>query len=147
MSMVRYRFTSRLSGGIEYDPRLRHWSPIASLIAVTEGAQRPAVVVGVNSDRIGAPSGQSFNTTISKNLSNETRLPVAPYLGLSFGTFEHRLPPIGGVNLTLTQNVGSLVIYDGVHAHQMINFSYHRNLFSFILVRGHKPGLAYNIVF
>ena len=147
MSMIRYRFTSRFSGGVEYDPRLGHWSPIASLIAVTEARRRPAVVLGVNSDRIGLPSGQSFNATVSKNLTSETGLPIAPYAGLTFGTYEHRLRPIGGLNVAFTQRLGSLVIYDGVHVHQMINFTHHRSLFSLILVRGRKPGLAYNIVF
>lgn len=145
--MVRYRFTSRLSAGVEYDPRLRHTGFMASWIALPETMRRPAVVFGTTSDRIGLPHGHSFHVTASKNLQRETRLPVAPYAGLAYGTYGDRLRPIGGLNIAFTRRLSSIVMYDGVHPHPIVNFSLGRNIISLILVQGRKPGIAYNIAF
>ena len=82
-----------LSGGVEYNPRVGQWSPLANWLAVPETRNRPAVMVGTSSDRIGTPSGQSFYGTVSKNLRREIRLPIAPYFGVAYGTTAVRLPP------------------------------------------------------
>ena len=74
-------------------------------------------------------------------------VPIAPYFGLADGTYQHRFRPIGGLNIGLTEQLTALVIYDGAHVHPMLNFSYGRHGFSFLLVRGKVPGVSYSIVF
>ena len=69
----------------------------------------PAVIVGTSSDRIGTPAGQSFYATASKNLKRETKLPIAPYFGLAYGTYHDSLRMIGGINVGLTESLGSMV--------------------------------------
>ena len=146
---MTYRLTPRLQAGIEVNPRSteERVNPLANWLAVPERSNRPAVIIGTSSDRIGTPGGQSFYATASKNLKRETKLPIAPYFGVAYGTYQDRLRYIGGVNIGFTEEFGALVIFDGVHVHPVLNFSYKRNVFSFLLVRGKEPGLSYSISF
>lgn len=122
-------------------------SPLANWLAVSETARRPALILGTSSDRIGTPSGQSFYATLSKNLRRETRLPIAPYAGFAYGTFEDRIRPIGGLSIGFHEKFTSLVIFDGVHVHPLLNFSHKSHVVSIILVRGQDPGVSYSISF
>ncbi len=70
-------------------------SPLANLLAIRETGNRPALVLGTSSDRIGTLSGQAFYATLSKNLKRETGLPIAPYGSVVYGTDEDRVRPIG----------------------------------------------------
>jgi len=146
---LTYRLTPRLQAGIEVNPRSTEEkaNPLVNWLAVPETANTPALIVGTSSDRIGTPGGQSFYATASKNLKRETKLPIAPYFGVAYGTYQDRLRYIGGLNIGFTEQLGSLVIFDGVHVHPLLNFSYKRHVFSFILVRGKEPGLSYSISF
>ena len=80
-------------------------------------------------------------------MRRETKLPIAPYAGVAYGTYEDRLRPIGGLNIGFTEAASSLIVFDGVHVHPMLNFSYKRHIFSFILVGGRDPGVSYSITF
>jgi hypothetical protein len=144
---LTYKFLPGLSGGIEYNPRADKVSPLANWLAISETKNRPALILGTSSDRIGTPSGQSFYATISKNLKRETKLPIAPYFGFAYGTYEDRLRSIGGLNVGFTEQWGALAIFDGVHLHPMLNFFRGRHVASFILVRGRDPGVSYSISF
>ena len=146
---LTYRITPRLQAGVEVNPRStkEKANPLVNWLALPETKNIPAVIIGTSSDRIGTPSGQSFYATASKNLKRETRLPIAPYFGFVYGTYENRFRPIGGLNIGFTGNLTALVIFDGVHVHPLLNFSYRRHVFSFILVRGYQPGVSYSISF
>jgi hypothetical protein len=144
---LTYKFLPKLSGGIEYNPRADKVSPLANWLAISETKHRPALILGTSSDRIGTPSGQSFYATVSKNLKRETKLPIAPYFGFAYGTYQDRLRPVGGLNIGFTEQWGAFVIFDGVRLHPMLNFSRGRHVLSLILVRGHDPGVSYSISF
>lgn len=148
-STLTYRVTPRLQAGIEVNPlsTRERVNPLANWLAVPEGARTPAVIVGTSSDRIGTPGGQSFYATASKNLKRETKLPIAPYVGLAYGTYESSLRMIGGINLGFTQRLSSMVIFDGFNIHPMVTFSHRQHVFSFLLVRSRLPGLSYSISF
>jgi hypothetical protein len=146
---LTYRLTSRLQGGVEFNPRSTEEkaNPLMNWLAVPETTKTPALIVGTSSDRIGTPGGQSFYATASKNLKRETRLPIAPYFGVAYGTYQDRLRPIGGLNIGFTKQLSALAIFDGVHVHPTLNFSYSRHVVSFLLVRGKEPGVSYSISF
>ena len=146
---LTYRLAPRLQAGIEVNPRSTEEkaNPLVNWLAVPETGNTPAIIFGTSSDRIGTPGGQSFYATASKNLKRETKLPIAPYFGVAYGTYQDRLRYIGGFNIGFTEQIGSLVIFDGVHVHPLLNFSYRRHVFSFILVRGKEPGISYSISF
>ena len=144
---LTYRFHTRFTAGIEYNPLAGKVSPIANLLAITETHGRPALILGTSSDRIGTPSGQSFYATLSKNLKHHTGLPVAPYIGVAYGTFDDRARAIGGLNINFTERWSSTILFDGVRVHPLLNYTYGRHQFGFILERGRNPGGSYSISF
>lgn len=144
---LTYRFHPRLTVGVEYNPRVGEVAPIANFLAVTETARRPALMFGTSSDRIGTPSGQSFYGIFSRNLKRQTRLPVAPYVGLAYGTYEDRLRPVGGLNVYFNDKFSTYITYNGVHVHPVLNFTHERHVLSLIMVRGRDPGMSYSISF
>ena len=96
---LTYRFHPRFTAGIEYNPLGREGQSACKFCRVTETHHRPALIVGTSSDRIGTPFGQSFYATVSKSLKHHTGLPIAPYVGVAYGTFEDRARAIGGLNI------------------------------------------------
>lgn len=144
---LTYRFHPRLQMGIEYNPRAGEFAPLANLLVLTETKRRPALMLGTSTDRIGTPSGQSFFATFSKNLRRETGLPIAPYLGATFGTYDHRVRPIGGLSVSLNKNFSILTTYNGVNIHPLLIFSHERHALSLIMVKGRDPGMSYSVTF
>jgi len=137
----------RLSAGIEYNPIAGKASPLANLVAVTETPRRPALMLGTSSDRIGTPSGQSFYATVSKDLHLLCGLPVAPYFGITYGTYEDRWRPIGGLHLRFRERWSSTVLFDGVRLHPLVNYSHGRHQFGLLFERGRNPGVSYSVGF
>ena len=144
---LTYRFHPRLTAGIEFNPRADEVSPIANFLLLTETSKRPALMLGTSTDRIGTPSGQSFYATVSKNLRRETGLPIAPYAGASFGTFDNRLRPIGGLSVFLNEKFSILATYNGVNVHALLNFTHKRHTLSLVMVKGRDPGMSYSVTF
>jgi hypothetical protein len=144
---LTYRFHPRLTAGVEYNPLAGKVSPIANLVVMTETHLRPALILGTSSDRIGTPYGQSYYATFSKNIKHWTGLPLAPYVGAAYGTYEDRLRVIGGLNITFKERWSSTILFDGVRVHPLINYTYKRHQFGVIMERGRNPGVSYSISF
>jgi hypothetical protein len=144
---LTYRFHPRLTAGVEYNPLAGKVSPLANFVAITETHSRPALILGTSSDRIGTPSGQSFYATLSKSLKHHTGLPVAPYIGVAYGTFEDRTRVIGGLNISFRERLSSTILFDGVRVHPLLTYTHGRHQFGMILERGRNPGASYSISF
>ena len=144
---LTYRLLPRLTVGVEFNPLAKDVRPLVNWLMVSETEKRPALILGTSSDRIGTPSGQSFYLTASKNLERETRIPIAPYVGVTYGTYEDRFRPIGGLNISFTEHWSSLVIFDGVKVSPTLTYSHGGHIFSFLLAQGKKPGVSYSISF
>jgi len=144
---LTYRFHPRVTVGIEYNPLAKKVSPLANVVAITETDVRPALILGTSSDRIGTPSGQSFYATFSKSLKRATGLPVAPYVGVAYGTYENRARIIGGLNITLSDGWSATILFDGVRIHPLLNYTFGRHQLGVILERGRNPGISYSISF
>jgi hypothetical protein len=144
---LTYSFHPRLSAGIEYNPRANEVAPLVNFLVLTETAKRPALMVGTSTDRIGTPSGHAFYVTVSKNLRELTGLPVAPYVGAAYGTYEHRLRPVGGLSIFLGKGFSILATYNGVQVHPLLNYSRGRHTLSLIMVQGRDPGMSYSVTF
>lgn len=144
---LTYRFHPRFTAGVEYNPLAGKVSPLANVVALTETHKRPALILGTSSDRIGTPFGQSFYATLSKNLRHATGLPVAPYIGVAYGTFEDRFRVIGGLNINLNERWSSTVLFDGVRVHPLVNYTRGRHQFGVMFERGRNPGASYSISF
>lgn len=144
---LTYRFHPRVTAGFEYNPLAKKASPIANVVVITETHQRPALILGTSSDRIGTPSGQSFYATLSKSLKHHTGLPVAPYVGAAYGTYEDRLRVIGGLNISIDEHWSSTILFDGVRVHPLVNYTKGRHQFGVIFERGRYPGASYSVSF
>ncbi|MBA3242978.1 MAG: hypothetical protein H0T60_17285 [Acidobacteria bacterium] len=144
---LTYRFHPRFTAGVEYNPLAGKVSPLANVVALTETHVRPALILGTSSDRIGTPFGQSFYATLSKNFKHATGLPVAPYVGVAYGTFEDRLRVIGGLNINLAERWSSTILFDGVRIHPTANYTRGRHQFGVIFERGRNPGMNYSVSF
>ena len=143
-----YRWHPRVHVGIEYNPKVGEVHPLLTLIPVTETANRPAVIFGISSDRIGTPDGTSFYLTASKDLTHWTGLPIAPYAGIMYGTHEGRGRFIGGLNVRLTRNLTSLFQFDGVKLHPTLTYTLNdAHSLTFLLIRNKEPGFAYTLSF
>ena len=144
---LTYRLHPRFTAGIEYNPLAGKVSPLANIVALAETHTRPALILGTSSDRIGTPSGQSFYATFSKNLKHHTGLPIAPYVGVAYGTFEDRARLIGGLSISLSDGWSSTILFDGVRVHPTLNYTRGRHQFGVIFERGRNPGASYSISF
>lgn len=142
-----YAISTSVQAGLEWNPLADSVSPLANVRLLSETARRPAVILGTSSDRIGTPSGQSFYVTVSKDLRRTIGLPIAPYAGVAYGTFEDRARPIAGLNVELARGLSALVLFDGVHVHELLTYARGRHGVSFVLVRGRHPGISYNVRF
>jgi hypothetical protein len=144
---LTYQVTPRFSVGVEYNPLAGKVAPLANFVAIKETAKRPSLILGTSSDRIGTPSGQSFYATLSKSLERETNLPIAPYVGIAYGTYENRFRVIGGLNIYFGERWSSTVLFDGVRVHPTVNYTRGRHQFGVIFERGRNPGLSYSLSF
>ncbi|MCA1591779.1 MAG: hypothetical protein LC754_03815 [Acidobacteria bacterium] len=144
---LTYRFHPRFTAGVEYNPLAGKVSPLANIVALTETNNRPALILGTSSDRIGTPFGQSFYATLSKNLRRETGLPLAPYVGVAYGTFEDRARIIGGLNISFNEHWNSTILFDGVRVHPTATYTRGRHQFGVIFERGRNPGASYSVSF
>ncbi len=144
---LTYRFHPRFTAGVEYNPLAGKVSPLANFVAVTETHRRPALILGTSSDRIGTPFGQSYYATLSKNLRHATGLPIAPYVGVAYGTFEDRFRAIGGLNISAGEHWSSTILFDGVRVHPIANYTWGRHQLGVIFERGRHPGVSYSVSF
>ena len=144
---LTYRFLGRFQAGVEYNPLSDGVSPLANLHLITETGSRPALIVGTSSDRIGTPRGQSYYFTLSKDLKPWTGLPLAPYVGATYGTFDDRTRAIGGLHVRFTETFSSLIIFDGVRVHPTLTYRRKEHIISVILEGGKDPGISYSISF
>jgi hypothetical protein len=144
---LTYRFNRRVQLGIEWNPRASEVKPLANILLLSETRRRPALMASTSTDRIGTPHGQSFTLTFSKNLRSETGLPIAPYTGVAYGTYDHRTRLIGGLNIGLPKGFSLLATYNGVNVHPLLIFTHRRHALSLIMVKGRDPGMSYSITF
>jgi hypothetical protein len=122
---------------------------VSSIIrGLTETERRPSLIFGTSSDRIGTPRGRSLYATVSKNLSQIAKLPVASYVGVAYSSHEDRFLPLAGLTVNWTNDFSSLVIFDGVKVHPTLTYALgSRHVFTFLLAQGKNPGASYSISF
>lgn len=92
-------------------------------MAVEEKANRPAVLLGTSSDRIGTDKGQVYFATVSKNIEGWTGIPVAPYVGASWSDRTNRWEELAGLQYRLFDDRVSVThLWDGVNLHHTLDF-------------------------
>jgi hypothetical protein len=120
---------------------------VANWRALSETSRRPAVIFGTSSDRIGTPSGQSYFVTASKSLHHDIGIPVAPYVGASWSTYEDRMLFPFGMNVALKPNWTAMMMYDGVHTHLSTTVAWRRIAVTMLAVRRRDFGVTIGTTF
>ena len=145
---MTFRPVPRVSLGVELNARADEVGPLANWVAVTETRLRPALMFGLSSDRIGTPEGEAWFFTLSKDLQGLTGLPIAPYAGASYGTFDDKLRGIAGLRARFGAGFSSTVIYDGTTFHPTVDYSFKgvHNI-SLLWVDTEELGFAYSVAF
>ena len=147
-STIIYRWHPRVHFGLEYNPKVGEVHPLLTLIPVTETKNRPAVIFGISSDRIGTPSGTSVYLTASKDLQHWTGLPIAPYGGVVYSSYDKKFRAIGGLNIRLRDELTTLIQFDGVKVHPAMTYTFNdTHALTFLMIRGKDPGVTYTFSF
>jgi hypothetical protein len=141
-TILMHQLRPQLKLGVEWNPRVRELGFVANWRAVSESQRRPAVIFGTSSDRIGTPEGQSYYVTVSKSLHDLTRLPVAPYVGASYSSYENRMLYPFGVNVALGQRWSAMLINDGVHTHVSATYAWNRFAATLLAVERKDLGIT-----
>lgn len=143
-----YRIHPRFHIGLEYNPRVGEVHPLITFIPVTETVNRPAIIFGISSDRIGTPNGTSVYLTASKDLQHWTGLPIAPYGGIVYSSYDKKFRPIGGLNIRIRNDLTSLLQFDGVKVHPSLTYTFNEtHALTFLMIRGTRPGVTYTYSF
>jgi hypothetical protein len=133
---LSYRFTETFQAGLEYSPRDEDWGPIGNWTAVTETRNRPALILGTSSDRIGTDRGQSYYGTLSKSLEPWIDLPVSPYAGAAFRDADDDWEPVAGLNYWLLDRRLSVThLWDGENLHHTLDVPWRRAVFGLIVAQ------------
>src|SRR5688572_1477128 len=114
-TVVMHQLRRDLKLGIEWNPRADEVGIVANWRALPETTNRPAIIFGTSSDRIGTPEGQSYYVTLSKSLHHETGMPIAPYVSASYSGYEERVIYPFGVNVAVGRHWSAMLMNDGVH--------------------------------
>ena len=125
-TVVMHQLRPDLKLGVEWNQLAGEIGLVANWRALSESRRRPAVIFGTSSDRIGTPEGQSYYVTLSKSLHHETGLPIAPYAGASYSTFENRMLYPFGLNVAIGSRWSAMLMNDGVHTHLSATYGWDR---------------------
>lgn len=141
-TILMHRLRPNVDVGVEWNALADEIGIVANWRAVQETERSPAVIFGTSSDRIGTPDGQAYFVTVSKSLHHEIGLPVAPYLGASYSTFEDRMLYPFGVNVALAPRWSAMLINDGVHTHLSTTYAWARFAVTLLAVEREDFGIT-----
>ena len=147
---LAYRFTAGLQAGLEYNPLADDLGPIANWRVWSETEERPALILGTSSDRIGTDHGRAYYATFSKSLEHETGFPISPYAGVSYGEFDDAFVGVGGVVIGWSDDWRSYHLWDGYNFHNIVETTLGKHTLGLVLVQQETDfylGLSYSIGF
>lgn len=130
-----YRATDDFQVGIELNPLAPDIGPIANWRALSETKDRPALIFGTSSDRIGTPHGRAIYGTFSKDLEGWTGIPIAPYAGISYGTYDDEFAGIGGLVIRWADRFTTTSMYDGYNLHHLANYNFDTASFGIVVAQ------------
>jgi hypothetical protein len=130
--------------GVEYNPLVSQVGPLFNYRLMREGPERPAIVIGTSSDRLGTPEGfQSYYVTVSKEVADGVGL----YVGASYSEFEDKILWPAGASFVFDDHWSSLISYDGRNFHPIVTYGWDRYSVSFLLARMRNPGVSISVGF
>jgi hypothetical protein len=131
-----------VKAGVEWNSRAHEVGFVANWRIRSETPRGPAVILGTSSDRIGTPHGQAYFVTVSKSLHHQLRIPVAPYVGASYSSYEKRMLYPFGVNVAIGERWSAMLLNDGVHTHVTATRSWRRLAVTLLAVERKDFGIS-----
>ena len=117
---TNYRVLPSLQVGVEFNATVAEFSPLATWFITTETAQRPALILGTSSDRIGSPEGtQAYFATVSKRLS-ETG--TTAYFSLNYSELDDGMNFPFGAAQEIGQKFAVRYMFDGRRSHALLDY-------------------------
>ncbi len=138
-----YRVNEDLQVGVEYNPLANDVGLLANWRLLRETEDRPAIIVGTSSDRIGTPYGRAYYMTVSKQVADGIGL----YVGMSWSEYQQKLLIPAGASFRLSDNWSALLQYDGVNLHPTVSYAWDRYSLTFLMVNCRDPGVAFTVGF
>jgi hypothetical protein len=113
-----------VQAGLEYNAVIGEVGLRGNWFIQTETDDRPAIIFGTSSDRIGTPSGQAYFVTFSKlAVARENGFGVAPYVSLNYSEFDRGFNVPFGASVALGPQWTLIPMYDGHRAHTTLTWS------------------------
>ena len=147
---LAYQFAPTFSAGVEYNPLADDVVLLANWLALPETEDAPALIVGTSSDRIGTPSKRAVYATLSKDLEGWTDLPIAPYVGLSYGAYDEEVDVIGGLVVRWNEDWSSTHLWDGHNLHHLVERAFGDQTLGLLVVEqdgAYDVGLTWSLNF
>jgi hypothetical protein len=139
------RVTPRLQVGVEGNIAAEEFGPLLNWIATPETTDAPMVTFGTSSDRIFSPKGeQSYYLTAAKGIPGTV---IAPYVGVSWSTWEDRLLFPAGLNLAIAPEWDLMQMYDGRNSHALVTYKTRTVNYSLMMVKMKHFGVSVGIGF
>ena len=126
-----YRLNDDLQVGVEYNPLANDLGLLANWRVLREQDDRPAIILGTSSDRIGTPYGRAYYMTVSKQVSDEVGL----YVGVSWSEYQQKLLFPAGASYRFDDHWATVLMFDGVNFHQTVSYGWDRYSLTFLLVQ------------
>ena len=137
--------TNELQVGIEFNPVVGEFVPLANYFVFTETEFRPALFIGTSSDRVGSPpKRQAYFLTITKRLP---KVPISAYATINYSEWDDGLNYPFGASLDLGRGFAVRGMYDGDRPHLMLNYYYKRHSLSLMYIWFERLGIAMSTSF
>ena len=132
---LNYRVLRNLQLGVEWNPLgdKDKVGPLANWTVWDETRNRPALILGTSSDRIGTDEGQAWFATFSKNVDPWIGVAVSPYLGASWNDRDQEWLFIGGANYRLGERYVVRHLWDGKNLHHTLDYTRGRHTVGLVL--------------
>lgn len=140
---LMYRVNADLQVGLEYNPLANDLGLLANWRVLREGPDRPAIILGTSSDRIGTPYGRAYYMTVSKEVTDGVGL----YVGVSWSEFEQKLLIPAGASFRFSDNWTALFLYDGVNFHPTVSYAWDCYSLTFLMIQARDPGIGFTVGF
>jgi hypothetical protein len=140
---LTYRIDNNLQVGVEYNPLGDDVGLLVNWRLMTETNNRPAIIVGTSSDRIGTPHGRAYYVTVSKEVADGLGI----YVGAMYGEFEEKIRIPAGVSYRFNDKWSALFAYDGVNGHPMVTYRWDRYNLTLLAAGSKYPGLSFGVGF
>lgn len=147
---LTYALAPDLRAGVEVNPLASDVGLLANWRAIPETDTSPALILGTSSDRIGTADGRSWYATISKDLEGALHLPIAPYVGLSYGEADEEVDAIGGLVVRWTDRLTSYHLWDSHNLHHVVEHAFERSTLGLVVADldgSYYAGLAWTTSF